>query len=73
MANLYDEFKNKFTNSWFSANWTEVETKQEFNEEVVVRKDLATLETELENLKNRMEDITQKQLILANLAKLYSN
>jgi len=49
----------------------EVEAKpQEIQD---VHKDLTTLENELKELKNTMENITQKQLRLANLAKFYQN
>lgn len=70
MVNLYNEFEKRFTNSWFSAGWVEVEKKQE--EQSVTRKDLTTLEAELDDLKEKMESISLKKLQLSNLAKLYS-
>lgn len=69
MSNLYDDFEKRFTNKWFSADWSEVEAKS--HEVKISRKDLTTLQTELEQIRENIEVIVQKQLILANLAKLY--
>lgn len=71
MSNLYDDFEKRFTNKWFSAGWSEVEAKPQ--ETKILRKDLAMLQAELEQIQENIETITQKQLILANLAKLYEN
>lgn len=78
MSNLYDEFEKKFQFSWFSAGWVEAELKQAAEEDIqegvrpMLRKDLSTLEQELEALKEDMETINQKQLQLSNLAKFYN-
>lgn len=71
MSNLYDDFEKRYTDKWFSAGWVEVEAKSQ--KETIARKDLSTLESELANLKEAMENINQKQLMLSNLAKLYNN
>lgn len=70
MQNIYDEFEKRFTSSWFSSDWSEVNAPKV--EEKPVRKDLAMLEAELEEINKKIENITQKQLILANLAKFYN-
>lgn len=71
MSNLYQDFEKRFTDSWFSAGWVEVEPKKQ--ESNVARKDLNTLEIELQEINQELENISQKQLRLANLAKLYNN
>lgn len=72
MTSLYKDFEKRFTNAWFSASWNdEVEAKPQ--QQVAVRKDAKTLETELSLIKEAIEDIELKQLRLANLAKLYNN
>ncbi|MEI8129203.1 MAG: hypothetical protein WCG95_06255 [bacterium] len=71
MSDLYNNFENRFKDAWFSSGWVEVEAKPQ--EIQAVHKDLTTLENELKELKNTMENITQKQLRLANLAKFYQN
>jgi len=70
MTNLYNDFEKRFDNNWFSASWGEVEVKPQ---QVNNRKDLTILETELNELKEEMENISLKQLRLANLAKMYNN
>ena len=65
-----NEFEKRFTKAWFSAGWAEVEVKPKDVE--VSHKDVATLQAELEMLNNQMENITQKQLRLANLATFYA-
>lgn len=69
MTNLYDDFEKRFTDSWFSVGWIEVESKPQ---EKPIRKDLATLEAELEVINKSIENISQRQLILENLAKFYN-
>lgn len=69
MSNLYDDFEKRHINSWFSFSWIEVETKSQ--EVKVTRKDLTTLQAELEQIEENIETVKQKQLRLANLAKLY--
>lgn len=71
MSNLYNDFEKRFTNEWFSSGWSEAEFKPKAV--VETRKDLTTLQTELEQIEEHIEVITQKQLRLANLAKLYEN
>lgn len=71
MSGLYEEFEKRFTGGTFSAGWVEVEVKAPKND--IARKDLATLEAELQNINNVMEEISLKQLRLSNLAKLYDN
>lgn len=69
MSNLYDDFEKRFTNEWFSAGWSEIGAKPQ--KEKTSRKDLMTLQAELEQIQENIETIKQKQLRLANLAKLY--
>lgn len=64
-----EKFEKRFNNNWFSANWSEVEVKP--NSTKVDRKDLQTLQAELEQIEEHIEVVTQKQLRLSNLAKLY--
>lgn len=71
MSDLYKDFEKRFTNAWFSAGWAEVGSKP--NESEVSRKNLVTLQDELDELQDRMENIAQKQLRLANLATFYEN
>lgn len=76
MSNLYDEFENKYKFSYFSAGWADIvpppiETVKESSEPMVQRKDLSALESELDMIKESIENIELKQLRLANLAKLY--
>lgn len=76
MSNLYNEFENKFQFSYFSAEWNdvEIETTPEMHkqiDELFEKKDLQTLEHELDAIKENIENISQKQLRLANLAKFY--
>lgn len=71
MSELYDDFEKRFTNKWFSSNWAEIEIKPK--EEKIFRKDLAALQAELEQIQEHIENIKQKQLRLANLAKFYEN
>lgn len=65
------KFEKRFANAWFSTSWAEVEVKP--NTVEVSRKDLITLQAELEMLNDQMETIAQKQLRLANLATFYTN
>lgn len=69
MANLYDDFEKRHKYNWFSSNWADAEVKKPT--EQVFRKDLATLQSELDGIQQHIEDVTQKQLRLANLAKMY--
>lgn len=71
MSGLYEDFEKRFTSGTFSAGWVEIEVKAPKNE--TVHKDLTILEAELQNINNTIEEISQKQLRLANLAKLYDN
>lgn len=73
MSNLYDDFEKRFTNAWFSAGWSEIEVKPQQETFKRSGKDLDTLQAELEELKHDMENIHEKQLRLANLAKFYQN
>jgi len=70
MSNLYDDFEKRHVGSWFAAGWVDVEVKKPFNQ--VFRKDLTTLQTELEEIQEHIEAVSQKQLRLANLANLYN-
>lgn len=69
---LYKEFEKRYTNEFFSSNWIEItpENKEEIKA-IAMRKDLATLEYELESLKENIESIELKKLRLANLSKMY--
>ncbi len=70
MSSLYDDFEKRFTDKWFSAGWIEIEAKPKETE--VAHKDLTILQAELTELNERIENISQKQLRLSNLAKLYN-
>lgn len=72
MSNLYNDFEKRFTGNSFSAGWVEIEVKQP-EKEVVTRKDLNILQDELQKIQENIENIAQKQMRLANLAKLYEN
>lgn len=71
MSSLYDDFEKRFTNAWFSAGWSEIEVKPQQETFKRSGKDLNTLQAELEGLKYEMENINEKQIRLANLAKFY--
>ena len=72
MAGLYEEFEQRFADKFFSAGWIEVQTPTVAEkQEVVARKDLTTLEAELAQINEAMENISFNQLRLSNLAKLY--
>lgn len=71
MTGLYEDFEKRFDNKWFSAGWIEVESKPQ--EQISTHKDLATLEEELNEIKEKIETLAQKQLRLANLANMYNN
>lgn len=71
MSDLYNEFENRFTDKWFSAGWVEVAPKEQV--QTVSKKDLTTLQGELDEISDSIEQIAQKQLRLANLAKLYNS
>lgn len=71
MSNLYNDFEKRFTGNSFSANWVEVEVKPQ--ETPPVRKDMSTLQDELQKIQENIENIAQKQLRLANLAKMYKS
>jgi len=70
MSNLYDDFEKRHNNSWFSSGWVDVESKKPSNQ--VFKKDLAILQSELEEIQEHIETVSQKQLRLANLAQFYS-
>lgn len=70
MSELSD-FQYKFKNAWFSSGWIEVEAQPQTANQIL-HKDLATLQAELEEINQTIESIAQKQLRLANLAKLYN-
>lgn len=69
MSDFYDNFEKRFTNSWFSAGWVEVEAIS--NLPKTSRKDLAVLQAELQKIQDDIEKIAQTKLRLANLAKFY--
>ncbi len=73
MPNNYDDFEKRFSNAWFSVGWGEVEVKSQSKVAVTARKDLETLQNELEELNENINNIADKQLRLSNLAKFYSN
>jgi len=72
MSNMYDDFEKRYADKWFSAGWVEVEVKPQQAMQAV-RKDIKTLEAELEEINEAIESIAQKQLRLSNLAKLYDS
>lgn len=71
--------KQDFNNNCFSPNWLEVDmenvtrqvTKEE-RQESKQRKDLKTLLRELDEIKQNIENVAEKQHRLANLMFLYS-
>jgi hypothetical protein len=70
LTDIYKEFEQRFTGSWFSSGWVEVQPQK--NEEPVhCRKDLQVLQEELQALKSDIENISFKELQLSNLAKFY--
>jgi len=69
MSDLEKEFEERFKNEWFSNDWSEIAFSQK--REVPLRKDLATLQNELEQIEETIEAITQKELRLRNLSMLY--
>lgn len=70
MTNMYDDFEKRFTTSWFSSDWVEIDQPKEI-QTVSLRKDIETLESELEKINEEIEKICEKQTMLANLAKFY--
>lgn len=72
MSNLYNDFEKRFTGNSFSANWVEFEVKPQQTAQTV-RKDVITLQAELEELNNAIERIAQKQLRLEHLAEFYKS
>lgn len=77
MSNLYDDFEKRFTNAFFSANWADIEVQpgkaQIATETKIQHKDTLALQEELQEIQEHIENISQKQLRLSNLAKLYEN
>lgn len=73
MANLYNEFEKRFNNAWFSAGWVEVKAESKEQKTQNLKKDVATLQAELEKIQENIETISLKKLRLSNLAKLYEN
>lgn len=71
MSNLYDDFEKRHTQSWFAAGWIEVDANPQKHEPA--RKNLAELEAELQKIGEDIENISQKQLRLSNLASLYNS
>jgi hypothetical protein len=69
MSNLYDDFEKRHTGSWFAAGWVDVEVKKTGVN--VFKKDLTTLQAELDAIQEHIDEVSQKQLRLANLAQLY--
>ena len=70
MSNMYDDFEKRFNGKTFSAGWVEVNTAV-VNKQIM-HKDAETLQAELDMINETLEDISQKKLRLANLAKLYN-
>jgi len=65
-----------FKNGCFSPNWVEVDDKKEdieMKKEDQQRKDLATLLAELEDIKNNINNIEEKQWRLTNLMRFYNS
>lgn len=68
----YKDFEKRYTNEWFSAGWIEISpANKEEIKTMAIRKDVNTLENELEALQQNIENIELKQLRLTNLSKLY--
>lgn len=75
MSGFTDDFEKRFTSSWFSAGWVELQpvssSTAEVNISAACHKNLQSLQEELEALKSDVENISFKQMQLANLAKFY--
>lgn len=71
MSELFNDFEKRHTQSWFASGWVEVDVKPQVARPA--RKNLAELESELQKLSDDIENITQRQLRLSNLAKLYDS
>ena len=71
MSDLYNDFEKRFSGAWFSAGWVEVEPKPVEN--VDNKKNVAKLQAELEQIEERMQNISLNKLRLSNLAKMYEN
>lgn len=63
--------KKDFFNGCFPARWVEVDSVAENKEQVIQRKDVATLLAELEEIKNAFERLEEKKIRLTNLMKFY--
>lgn len=72
MSSLYNDFEKRFTDEFFSSGWIEIEAKPQIQQSApAARKDLQTLESELQQIQDHIEFVSEKKLRLANLAKLY--
>lgn len=76
MSNMYDDFEKRYTDKWFSAGWVEVNSLVE-NKQILHRniehKNIETLEDELEMINQTLDDVSMKQIRLANLARFYNS
>ena len=61
--------KELFENNCFPLFW--LEDEEHFEEQVPQRKDLNTLLAELEDIKNKIDDITAREWHLAKLMKFH--
>ena len=68
----YIDFKKRYNSEWFSASWVDItpENKEEITA-MVIKKDVETLQKELEEIQEDIASIELKKLRLANLAKMY--
>jgi len=72
VSDICDDFEKRFTSSFFSAGWIEVQPVQKIvAADEAHRKNLEDLQQELSALKSDVESISFKQLRLSNLAKFY--
>lgn len=63
--------KELFENNCFPLAWCEDE--EHFEQPMVQRKDMTTLLAELEDIQNRIDDISAREWHLAKLVKFYQN
>ncbi|HNW26509.1 MAG TPA: hypothetical protein PKI94_06955 [Candidatus Gastranaerophilaceae bacterium] len=73
MPNMYDDFEKRFENAPFFAGWVEFEVKPAKAAPIVKaeHKDIDALSAELKLIEEQLEEISLKELRLANLAQFY--
>lgn len=66
------DMKDIFENGCFSPDWTEKSFETEVEPPVPQRKELSVLLSELEDIKNNIENLEAKQWYLAKLIKYHN-